>query len=78
MKWSRIGRLSDAGRGFFAPKKPDGVGARDGVAALTLDCGLEAALGSAVSGNVMAAGLNSIALTLKRLEVAEVGVGAPL
>ena len=57
---------------FLVPKKSLGLGARDIGLALALDLGLEAALGSPVGLNVLAAGLGLNTLNLA--EAAEVGV----
>ena len=57
---------------FLVPKKSLGLGARDMGRALALDLGLEAALGSPVGLNVLAAGLGLNTLNLA--EAAEVGV----
>lgn len=64
--------LSPDGLTFLVPKKSLGLGARDNGLALALDLGLEAALGSPVGLNVLAAGLGL--KTLNLAEAAEVGV----
>lgn len=65
-------RLSSKGTGFLVPKKSLGLGARDIGLAFAFDLGLEAALGSPVGLNVLAAGLGLNTLNLA--EAAEVGV----
>ena len=71
MKLSRIEGLSPDGTVFLVPKNSLGLGARDmGLAAF--DLGLEAALGSPVGLNVLAAGLGLNTLNLA--EAADVGV----
>lgn len=76
LKFSRTGSRSESGFGFLAPKKTEGVGARDKGRALGVDLGLGALAGSPVGLNVLAAGFgrNSVALTLNFAEAAEVGV----
>ena len=64
--------LSPDGMSFLVPKKSLGLGARDIGLAFALDLGLEAALGSPVGLNVLAAGLGLNTLNLA--EAAEVGV----
>lgn len=72
---------SDGGAGFWFPKKLD-VGARRGSGRAGTDSflGLDELLVFPPGVNVLAAGLgrNSIALTLKRVEMLEVGVREPL
>lgn len=62
---------SEGGRGFLLPKKADGLVARDTDRPRELDCGLIDAPGV----KVLAAGfgLNSVALTLNFVEVADAG-----
>ena len=64
--------LSPEDMGFLVPKKSLGLGARDIGLGLAFDLGLEAALGSPVGLNVLAAGLGLNMLNL--VEVVEVGV----
>lgn len=67
---------SDAGSGFFAPKKAVGLVARGEGLLFTLAFGLEAALGWPFGMKELAAGFgtNSWALTLNFPDVADVGV----
>lgn len=64
--------LSPDGMAFLVPKKSLGLEARDIGLGLALDLRLEAALGSPVGLNVLAAGLGLNTLNL--VEAAEVGV----
>jgi hypothetical protein len=72
LNWSLIDGRSEIGRGFFAPKKTEGLVTRETERPLTNDDGLDEAPGV----KVLAAGfgLNSMAFTLNLLETAEVGV----
>lgn len=67
---------SDAGSGFFAPKNTDGLAAREIDRGLALGAGLDGIADAPAGVNVFAAGLglNSCALTLNFVEVADVGL----
>ena len=70
--------LSDAGRGFFAPKNTLGLGARETDRVRGPDFGLADITDAPPGVKVLAAGLglNSRALTLNLVDTADVGVGA--
>lgn len=68
--------LSEAGTGFFAPKKAEGLAARETDLVLAFERGLEETFEVPAGVNALAAGLglNSNALTLNLVEIVEVGV----
>ncbi len=67
---------SEAGRSFFAPKKADGLVARETDRVREFDAGLDDIAEVPPGVNVLAAGLglNSRALTLNFVDTAETGV----
>lgn len=71
-----IDSLLSGGIGFFAPKKADGLGAREIGRVLLLDRGLEVPLGLPVGLKEFAAGfgLNFMAFTLNLADTEEVGL----
>lgn len=76
LKWSRKAGRSDAGFGFFAPKKLEGLAVPDTDRAGSIGLGLEGAIDvpAGVKAGAATFGLNSDALALNFADTADVGV----